>query len=634
MTQAAATASITSAGLTLGSVTMQSSATVASGNVISETPTANTMVASGSSVNLIVSSGPAQVSVPNVVGMTQAAASVSITSAGLVVGTVTTAASASIAANDVISQDPAAATTVVSGSPVNLTISSGPPPSQVAVPNVVGLTQSAAVAAINAAGLSFNSFSTGPSTTVPYGTVAAQYPDSGALVAAGTAVNLSVSSGSPSVPAVVPNVVGLTQSAAATAIEVAGVVLGNLTGASSSTVAAGTVISESPAAATNVPPGSPVNLILSTGAPTPSFAYVGNSEGTVSAFARNTTNGALTPLSPATIVAIPSSPNPARLQGLAIDPSGRFLYVSGNYDDNGLTTGGIFAFVINNNGSLSAVPDSPFAVTVGPAAISFDAAGNHIYVANNGDDNVSGFTIDPGTGALTPLQYSPYSTEVAAGTVSLVRVGDTLYADTADNDNNSIVAFTIVAGPETLASQGPEAPFAMYTNPSSLFANPSGSVLFALTQIPPANTSYELLAYDIDSSSGALTPFTNNPLLSTSSDIATLDPSGQFLFLINQSTGVEVHPINALTGTIGSATAGSPFATSPNQSNANPVSVNFDATGKTVYVVNGGVQSLSGGASSGGGIAEFTFDNNSGQLTPVTGSPVTAGDNPVAIAIK
>src|SRR5207249_12263576 len=62
-TQAAATSAITGAGLTVGTVTMQSSSTVASGSVISESPAAGTSVAKGSAVNLVVSSGPAQVEI-------------------------------------------------------------------------------------------------------------------------------------------------------------------------------------------------------------------------------------------------------------------------------------------------------------------------------------------------------------------------------------------------------------------------------------------------------------------------------------------------------------------------------------------------------------------------------------------
>ncbi|HEY0801614.1 MAG TPA: PASTA domain-containing protein, partial [Steroidobacteraceae bacterium] len=107
LTQAAATTAITGAGLKLGTVATASSSTVVSGSVISESPGASTSVASGSTVNLTVSSGPAPVTVPNVVGMTQAAATTAITGAGLNLGTVTMASSATVASGSVISQTPA-----------------------------------------------------------------------------------------------------------------------------------------------------------------------------------------------------------------------------------------------------------------------------------------------------------------------------------------------------------------------------------------------------------------------------------------------------------------------------------------------------------------------------------------------
>jgi hypothetical protein len=72
-TQAAATTAITAAGLTVGTVTMQSSNTVASGYVISETPAAGTSVASGSSVNLVVSSGAAYTVGGAVIGLASGA---------------------------------------------------------------------------------------------------------------------------------------------------------------------------------------------------------------------------------------------------------------------------------------------------------------------------------------------------------------------------------------------------------------------------------------------------------------------------------------------------------------------------------------------------------------------------------
>ncbi|MEJ1966689.1 MAG: PASTA domain-containing protein [Gammaproteobacteria bacterium] len=59
LTQAAAAAAITNAGLVLGSVTQQASDSVPAGSVISQSPTAGTNVAAGTGVNLVTSSGAA-----------------------------------------------------------------------------------------------------------------------------------------------------------------------------------------------------------------------------------------------------------------------------------------------------------------------------------------------------------------------------------------------------------------------------------------------------------------------------------------------------------------------------------------------------------------------------------------------
>ena len=63
----------------------------------------------------------------------------------------------------------------------------------------------------------------------------------------------------------VPSVVGLTQAAATSAITGAHLVLGSVTSASSATVPAGDVISESPAAGTSVAQNSAVSLVVSSG---------------------------------------------------------------------------------------------------------------------------------------------------------------------------------------------------------------------------------------------------------------------------------------------------------------------------------------------------------------------------------
>jgi beta-lactam-binding protein with PASTA domain len=57
-TQAAATTALVNAGLTRGTVSNASSTTVPAGSVISQNPGAGTLVAPGSAVALVVSSGP------------------------------------------------------------------------------------------------------------------------------------------------------------------------------------------------------------------------------------------------------------------------------------------------------------------------------------------------------------------------------------------------------------------------------------------------------------------------------------------------------------------------------------------------------------------------------------------------
>jgi hypothetical protein len=132
--------------------------------------------------------------VPNVVGLTQSAATTAITTAGLVLGTVTQQSSAMVPAGNVISQSPAGGTGVAAGSAVSLVVSSGST-SKVSVPNVVGLTQSAATTAITNARLVLGIVTQQSSETVPAGSVISQKPKGGTKAAAGSAVKLVISNG-------------------------------------------------------------------------------------------------------------------------------------------------------------------------------------------------------------------------------------------------------------------------------------------------------------------------------------------------------------------------------------------------------------------------------------------------------
>jgi beta-lactam-binding protein with PASTA domain len=273
LTQDAATTALSGAKLKVGTVTQQNSNTVAAGKVISQDPASGSSLTEGSPVNLVLSSGPPMVAVPNVEGLTQEAATTALKDAKLKVGTLTKQNSDTVAAGTVISQDPANRSSMAQDSPVNLVLSSGP--QMVTVPNVEGLTQDDATTAVTAAKLTAGTVIQRPSNTVATGNVISQDPASRGSLAEGSAVNLVISSG-PQMMVTVPNVEGLTQAAATTAVTGAKLMIGTVTQQTSSTVVAGNVISQDPANGNSLAQGSPVNLVISSG---PQIATVPNVAG-------------------------------------------------------------------------------------------------------------------------------------------------------------------------------------------------------------------------------------------------------------------------------------------------------------------------------------------------------------------
>ncbi len=164
-----------------------------------------------------------------------------------------------------------------------------------------------------------------------------------------------------------------------------------------------TSVSSVPYATGNNPVGVAV-------APNADFVYVANSgDGTVSAFAYDPTSGALSALtslgSPYSVGSGASS-GPT---GIAVDPTGRFLYVT-DYTD-----GSVAAFGIASTGQLSPI-GSPASVGTGsgPNDIKVDPSGHFAYVANFLGNTVSVLTINPTTGALTLSATVPAANASAA----------------------------------------------------------------------------------------------------------------------------------------------------------------------------------------------------------------------------
>jgi beta-lactam-binding protein with PASTA domain len=230
-----------------------------SGTVIGESPRGGSHAKKGSTVTLVVSSGPASVTVPNVNGQSSANAESALIAKGFNVSTNYKHASAT--QGTVIGESPGAGESVAKGSTVILTVSSGP--SQLTVPNVAGDSVATASNKLGSDGLQVGTVTYQTSSTVANGDVISTSPASGSQVAPNSSVNLIVSSGNTTA---VPNVAGDTVSAATTALQNAGFTVASQNQyQSSSTVASGDVIGTTPAAGTQEPAGTSVTLTVSSG---------------------------------------------------------------------------------------------------------------------------------------------------------------------------------------------------------------------------------------------------------------------------------------------------------------------------------------------------------------------------------
>ena len=117
-------------GLRLGSQSTTPSDSVPEGSIVSQSPKAGSEAEPGSSVAVTVSSGPSQVTVPDVTGQDWITAAQNLQAAGLSVNRNVTMESSDRPENEVLSTNPEAGTQVPPGTTVTLTTSQGPQPQQ------------------------------------------------------------------------------------------------------------------------------------------------------------------------------------------------------------------------------------------------------------------------------------------------------------------------------------------------------------------------------------------------------------------------------------------------------------------------------------------------------------------------
>ena len=202
----------------------------------------------GAEVTITESTGPVMISVPQVTGLSQAAAQAALTKAGLTPGPVTAAGSSTIPAGIVISTNPVAGTSWPQPKPVGITVSAGPP-----LPDFVGQQIGAAQGAAGSGGYQINQVADATSSQ-PQGTITSQSPAPGTPITKGEVVTVHVSNGPPQVP--IPNVVGQPVHAAVEILRQAGFQVSVARGV----FAGNTVSGESPTG--GAPKGTTITLTL------------------------------------------------------------------------------------------------------------------------------------------------------------------------------------------------------------------------------------------------------------------------------------------------------------------------------------------------------------------------------------
>lgn len=264
-------------------------------------------------------------------------------------------------------------------------------------------------------------------------------------------------------------------------------------------------------------------------------------------------------------LATPGSANNGDPRTLAIDPTGSFLFQTAQGYSNG-SQGGIFAYTINrSNGSLGPASATYMAGQAFYADV-VDNQGKFLYVL--GSSGVYAFSIQSGTGTLTPVAGSPFAAAAPSSpgysqAATLMQVDQTnhfLYVSTSSGIfgyaiNQTSGRLTAIAGSPFGGSQVPDS--------WAIVITPTNSYLYQLQ----SQNSGNLYGYSIDQTSGALSPLSGSPFSSggcgtavppgtlgvPGPDNMTIASAGKFMY-----DNCGIYSINESTGAIAQVSATGP----------------------------------------------------------------------------
>jgi 6-phosphogluconolactonase len=283
--------------------------------------------------------------------------------------------------------------------------------------------------------------------------------------------------------------------------------------------------------------------------------------------------------------------------------TGKFAYVP-NFAGNNIS-----GFSINQStGALSAIAGSPYTAGSLPRDIAVTPSGKFAYAINNGSNTISQYSINATTGALTAI-VGFIST--GSGPVKIIAEPSGKFVYVANQSSNSISSYSVnqITGELTDLATTPTG-----SQPISMAINGAGTYLYTANY-----TDSTVSVFAINASTGSLTPISGSPFATGQAPIYIIaSPSGGFVYvacqgdLINPATtGISISPINLSTGALLASTS---FVSGFS------VSMAIDPTGQYLYSV-------------GVGIDGYSINSSTGLLSSLTNSPFTTGPNPISVSI-
>jgi 6-phosphogluconolactonase len=276
----------------------------------------------------------------------------------------------------------------------------------------------------------------------------------------------------------------------------------------------GTLAEVAPRTPTGSSATQPALLVMDTAG---NYLYVMNTlSDNISVFSIDSTSGALTQ--------IPESP--FSLGGLTplnmrLTPSGDLLYVSVAGGQGTSNIGSIEGFSVNAGVLQNLAP--PFNLVgadgANPNGLAIDPSGSYLYVGNTGSNSISIFAIsatNTPTGSLTEVQGSPLD-DIYNDPFSLLLDPKGQFFYVANQGSNNVAVYSISNGlPVALTTSTSAFAFSTESSPSFLVEDPNGNYLFVGNQGGAAG----IQAFGVNS--GNLNPLITYGVGNTPSSIAVL----------------------------------------------------------------------------------------------------------------